>query len=216
MKESEYVIRALASIVTPLFISLIVIIGLIKGCTDDTDPLDRNNYMAQQEYVDTFDVTDSCGNGFRIAYSTKNFVTKERLAEIKSRKHIRDAFRRLRDEAPAYFNNNMLDTDIYDFASFAKKYDCDDDIQIHCLFIAGVDKIRMYEDVNPSPLMKDCATWIDLNTEQGVQWINNMDIYNRSKTSNPIYRYWKCTSPLFEFSHTDERFSHFSESERIR
>ena len=96
MKRSDSILAVIFSIPTTLLVILIVIIGLFKECADDTDPLDRNNFTAKQEYVDTFDVTDSCTNGFRITYSTVKHVTPERLAEIKSRKHIQEAFRRLR------------------------------------------------------------------------------------------------------------------------
>lgn len=212
MKESEYIIKTIASIITPIFISLIVIIGLVKECTDDTDPLDRNNFTAKQEYVSMFDVYDSNHNGFRITYSTVNYVTPERLAEIKSRKHIQDAFNRLSEEAPKYFNDNLLDTDIYDFAIFAKKYDVDKDIQIHCIFVTGPQKVALYAQNNPN--IKNCATWINPNTEQGVQWINNSDIYRGTDVEKRTYRYWKCSS-IHEISNTDERFAHFFKDEMI-
>lgn len=214
MKRSDSIFAVIFSIPTTLLIILIAIVGLFKECADDTDPLDRNNFTAKQEYVDTFDVTDSCTNGFRITYSTVRYVTPERLAEIKSRKHIQEAFKRLRIEAPIHFGNNMLETNIYDFAAFAKRYDCDKDIQIHCIFITGKPKIDLYTGINPN--IENCATWINPNTEQGVQWINNTDVYNRVQEDKRVYRYWKCNSAIYGTSRTDERFNHFSENERIR
>lgn len=215
MKESDYWAATLLSISTPLFILLIVIIGIFKECTDDTDPLDYYDGNAKQEYVEFLKIHDSNCNGFRVTYSTVNAVTKERLAEIQSRKHIIEAFKRLEKDAVSYFKDNMLYTDIYDFADFAKKYDVDKDIQIHCIFIDGVEKCNLYIGENKKWLKEKSATWFNVNTEQGTQWINRDDIY-RNKGSKKTYRYWKCTNPLCGTSETDERFSHFSEDERIR
>lgn len=70
----------------------------------------------------------------------------------------------------------------------------------------------MYTGVNPE--IKNPATWINPSTEQGVQYIDADDIYFRKQKSERVYRYWKCYGNN-SISTTDERFSHFSEPERL-
>lgn len=211
LTESEIRIRVLLKLAPWLLIMLIVIIGIIKSCVGSSiDPMD-NNINATREIVDMFNVVDSTNNGFRIVYATENNVTMERLKEIQNRQHIKDAFSKLKTEAPLHFGN-MIETDIYDFADFAVKYDCDKAIKIHNIFISGKAKTKLYAQNNPK--IKDCATWINSGTEQGVQYLKKDDIYLRREKDRRIYRYWKCYG-LNEYSFTDERFIHFSEKERI-
>lgn len=76
----------------------------------------------------------------------------------------------------------------------------------------GHDKCNLYAGKNPK--IPDSASYIDLNTEQGVQWIDANDVYYCNLPEERTYRYWKCDYPFSE-SKTDERFSHFSNSQRL-
>ena len=193
-------------------IILVVIIGIIKSCIgDDIDPMD-NSIVKSREVVEHVIVTDSTYNGFRVVYATKNSVTQERLTEIKSRAHIRDAFERLKNEAPVHFGS-LLETDIYDFAEFAIGYDVDPDIHLHNIFIEGYEKCKLY--IGPNPRIENPAVFFNAGTEQGAQYIGHKDIYFRRRKEDRIYRYWKCYG-IHATSSEDERYSHFSEDERVR
>lgn len=193
-------------------IILVIIIGLIKGCVgDDIDPLD-NSINKSREFVEHLRVVDNEGNGFRVVYATTHAVTEKRLEEIQSRKPIQDAFKQLKHDAPLHWNGSLLDTDICDFALFALKYNVDKDIQIHNIFVHGVNKMNLY--VQPNPDMPGHATWMNHGVEQGNQYLQADDINYRIPAGEKIYRYWKCDY-LHQVSDTDERFSHFLEKERL-
>ncbi|MDR1716074.1 MAG: hypothetical protein LBS20_09520 [Prevotella sp.] len=190
---------------------LAIIIGIIETCiVDDVDPID-NSINKDREVVENVIVTDSTHNGFRVVYATKNKVTRERLEEIKSRPHIQDAFKRLKKDAPVHFGS-LLTTDIYDFAEFAIHYDIDPDIHIHNIFVEGYEKCKLYIGHNPG--IENPAVFFNTGTEQGAQYISHKDIYYRRRKEERIYRYWKCYG-IHATSCDDERYSHFSESERI-
>lgn len=193
-------------------IALIVIIGMIKGCCDDTDPMD-NSINKSREFVETVFVLDKRGIGFRVTYITTRGVTKERLDEIQSRGHIQLAFNKMKNDVDKHFTNGLLDVDIYDFAMYARGYDCDDDITINCIFVSGSTKMQHY--VGPNPSIPNSARWIDARTEQGNLYIKHQDIYGYERGDSALYRYYQCRCP-FDFSYSDEHFSHFSEDERIR
>lgn len=194
----------------PIMVVLGVTLICIKDCADTTDPID--NAWKKVEHLCNLHVTDSSGDGFRIAYVTSKAVTPARLKEIESRKPIQEAMERLQKEAPEHFGGSLYETDIYDFAAFARKYDVDPAIEIHCIFVMGHDKCNLYAGKNPK--IEDSATYIDPNTEQGVQWIDHNDVYYCNLPGKRFYRYWKCDYPYSE-SKTDERFSHFSKSQRL-
>lgn len=102
----------------------------------------------------------------------------------------------------------MLDTDIYDFAEILLQYETDSEIVVLNIFVDGTEKVNMYANYNPE--IYKCATRINPDTEQGVQYLGEMDIKYMGERER-VYRYWKCGRT----SKTDERFSHFSELERI-
>ena len=212
MKESEIRLLIFAKIAPCLFFGLIGLGILIVECTDNTDPID-NSIMKDVEYVEFLDVLDHENNGFRVVYVTKNAVTEKRFDEIQSRVHIREAFARLRKESVIHFGGSLLNVDIHEFARFARQYDCDDQIKIHCINVQGLKK--MYHYIGPNPSIPNSARWMDMWTEQGNQWINSNDVYTSSPDVSTTYRYWKCQYP-HETSETDEHFSHFSEENRIR
>lgn len=185
---------------------LIIIIGLFKECFGEkTDPLD-NSFLQSQQIINEIIVADSTYNGFRVVYVTKNPVTNKRWEEISSRQHIKDNQKKLMEDAPLHFGN-MTETDIYDFAEFAKKYDADPDVEIHNIFIHGYEKIALYEA--PNPKIKNYAKKINRISLQGVLYINRNDVYNTRGIYQRTYRYWKC-GVLYASSQTDERFIHFS------
>ncbi|MCC8199730.1 MAG: hypothetical protein LIP06_14505 [Tannerellaceae bacterium] len=213
MEKLESILLVLAAKFWALIIVIIIIIGIIRAAMDDTDPLDRYSRDAKREVVADVEVVDSRNNGFMIKYVTQSRVTEERLAEIKSRPHIKAGFKILKEDAVRHFNDDMLYTDIYDFALFVREYEIDKSIMIHNIFISGADKYQLY--LAPNPNIPRSATWVNYRNYQGMQYITDRDIYRPNITdSTKIYRYWECEG-LNAFSYTDERFSHFSEDERI-
>ena len=138
MKEN--VVYVVLLIAKPLFFILLVMIGLMKDCCDDTDPLDRGDSMAKYGIGFHSSVNDSIGCGFRIVYATNRPVTPERLEEIKSRKHIQENFDKMSEDVLKHFNNSLLYVDIYDFTNIAKKYVLDEDLVMDQVFINGKEK----------------------------------------------------------------------------
>ncbi len=193
-------------------IALIVIIGMIKGCADGT-PLMDNSINKSREFVETVFVLDKNGTGFRVTYITTKEVTKERLDEIQSRPNIQLGFNKMKNDVGEHFIDGLLNVDIYDFALYARGYDRDDDITINCIFVSGMTKMKHYVGLNPA--IPNSARWIDPRTEQGNLYIKHNDIYGYERGDSALYRYYKCRCP-FDFSYSDEHFSHFSEDERIR
>lgn len=193
-------------------VTLVLIIGLARACIPDgTDPID-NSINKSVEILEHLYVRDSKGNGFRVVYVTTNAVTDKRFEEIRSRPAIRKAFERLQHDAVNYYKDNMLDTDICEFALFARRYNVDKDITIHNIFVCGKEKMSLY--VQPNPRIANSARWMNMETEQGNQYLNATDVNYHIPAGGKIYRYWKC-SFLNEVSDTDERFAHFSENERL-
>lgn len=212
MSGLDYRTATILHITPYLLVGLAIIVALVGDCSDSSkiDPLD-DSIMTSTEVVETLEIRDSKANGFRITYTTARPVTKARFEEIQSREYIQKAFRDMERDAPAYFKDSMLDTDIYDFGEFAKKYDTGEDVKINCIFTIGSKKVAQY--ARPNPNIPNSAKWIDPNTEQGVLWVKGSDVYNRCSDTCRIYRYWDCHS-IYEFSSTDEKMAHFSESER--
>ena len=213
-KQTESRIRALVLIkLAPwFFIGLIVMIGLVRDCAGSkVEPID-NSYMKAFGIIEHVYVLDSTQNGFRVVYVTTDPVTDARLDEIRHRPAIQTAFTTLQRDAPMYFGGSLLYTDIYDFAAFAKRYDADPDIRMHNIFVMGSQKMGFY--IGPNPNIRNPACRMDMGTEQGNLYLNSHDIYYRLTKDRRIYRYWKCRAP-YHISLTEERFSHFSEEERL-
>ena len=120
--------------------------------------------------------------------------------------------RELKRKAPEHFGGNLLETDICDFALYAYRFPIDKDVRIHNIFVAGKEKMDFYVRNNPD--LPGCATWMHHGTEQGNQYLNADDINHCIPNGRRIYRYWKCRY-LLQTSDTDERFSHFTEEERL-
>jgi len=190
---------------------LVVCIGLLKDCIRIQNPMD-NSINRSQEVVRHLEVCDTTRNGFRVVYVSSDAVTMERLEEIRLRPSLNRAFRKLQDSAASHFGGSLLQTDIYDFAAYARRFDVDTDVRMHNIFVFGTEKQKLY--VGKNPRITNPATWINAATEQGVQYINADDIYFRMNKSERVYRYWKCRGN-HSISTVDERFSHFSEDERL-
>lgn len=211
--ESEYRAKTLLALTPWFFFMLVALACIIRNCAGNgTDPID-DSIISSRKAVEHLNVLDSTHNGFRVVYATKSNVTEERLQEIKSRPHIQSAFKRLQADAPVYFKGSLLYTDIYDFAGFAVRYDSDRDIQIHNIFIAGHQKSMLYFGENPK--ISNPVKNFNPLTGQGIQFISHDDIYFRREKRKRIYRYWKCCGNNATSS-TDERYSHFSEEEKLR
>lgn len=211
-KADELVFVAAAIGPWAFIVAVVIIIGLVKGCISDRIETMDNSINKSREIIGHVQVRDSTGNGFRVVYVTRYPVTEDRFREIRSRQHIREGFERLQKEAPAYFGGNLLEADICDFALYAHRFRIDDDICIHNIFVTGKQKMEFY--VRPNPDLENCATWMNYNTEQGNQYLNEQDVNLYIPNGGRIYRYWKCRY-LLQVSETDERFSHFTEDERL-
>ena len=203
-----------ASAIGPWGILMVIvgIVGLMKCCVTKPPDLTEESINKSGNIVEHVMVTDSTNNGFRVVYATTEPVTNEKYEEICTRPSIRDGFNRLKVEAPKQFDGSLLNTDICDFALYAYRFPIDNDVRIHNIFVAGKEKMEFY--VRPNPKLANCATWMHFGTEQGNQYLNLHDINYCIPNGKKIYRYWKCNY-LLQVSDTDERFSHFTEDERL-
>lgn len=210
MNKDEKVLRMmiLAKLSPILLVLLIVFIGIVKECTSEEPDIERQN--ARQESIKDVYIVDAGYNGFRIRYGTAEKVTKTEWGNILVADSIWKFEEQMQKDALVQFND-MLHLDIYEFAQFAKLYG-HKDITMEYIFVAGPEKEELY--IGPHPKIKNSAKWIDPNTNQGLQWIDHNDIYFYDGKGSKTYRYYKCSSP-YDTSATDERFSHFSEDQRI-
>ncbi len=205
----HYRTQAILAIRVWIALTAIAIIGIALAVfRPRADPLDASAVM-NTSIVRQIHVVDNANNGFRIIYATKENVTADRLYEIQTRPAVRDSFERLKLAAPRYFGN-MLQTDIYDFASFAVPFD-PPDVKIHNIFVFGPDKQRLY--IGDNPRLENEAKWINSGMSQGLLFIRAEDIYHQTRRRR-VYRYFQC-SGIEEASDTDEHFSHFTEDERV-
>lgn len=192
-----------------IIIALILIVAMIRSCTiTPIDPLD-DSIMKRGHIIENLMVRDSLTNGFEVVYGTVNAVTDARFQEIRYRPHIRASFKKLQKDAPLHFGL-MLDTDIYDFAKFAKKYDSDPDIKINSIFVVGEKKQDMYRQ--KSPRGDNFVTLEEIFTEQGIQYITFLEIYCSIPNAPRCYKYWRCNGD-HSTSSTDERYSHVERRE---
>ena len=211
-RADELVLVAAAIGPWTLLVVTVAFIGILKSCLDSgTDSMDESINKSSGIVAHVM-VTDSTHNGFRVVYATAVPVTDERFAEICGRPGVQAGFENLKREAPKHFGGNILDADICDFALYAYRFPVDKDIRIHNIFVTGKEKMDFYVRKNPG--LPGCATWMHHGTEQGNQYLNAGDINYYIPNGGRIYRYWKCRY-LLQTSDTDERFSHFTEEERL-
>ena len=212
LRDDELVLIAAAIGPWTLLVVAVLIIGTLKCClTTDSDSIDESINKSPGIVAHVM-VLDSTDNGFRVVYATAEPVTDERFAEICDRPGILEGFENLKRKAPEHFGGNLLETDICDFALYAYRFPIDKDVRIHNIFVAGKEKMDFYVRNNPD--LPGCATWMHHGTEQGNQYLNADDINHCIPNGRRIYRYWKCRY-LLQTSDTDERFSHFTEEERL-
>lgn len=196
---------------TTSMIIFIVVIGLIKSCVgSDVDPID-NSYMTQRECYNRKILTDSTGIGFELLWYTTKPVTEKRMEEIKTRKPIQEAQQQLMEEAPEHFKHNFFHTDIHDFAKYAVKFDVDSDVRLVNIFIYGQRLKEQYWLPNPD-LPDGGCTKPAYGTDQGTLYLKEDDIYDCNPEAGSLYRYWRC----WRTSTKDERYTHFTTSERIQ
>ncbi len=195
---------------TTSLIILIAVIGLIKECVGPkVNPLD-NSYMTQRVEFGRAIVRDSTDVGFELVWYTTNPVTNARAEEIKSRRYIREAQKRLLEEAPEHFGHNFINTDIHDFAAYARKYDVDADVRLVNIFVYGEELEKQY--LQPNPSLPDGCTEYNPWTQQGILYLEENNIYICNHSAEHVYRYWKC----WRTSTKDERYTHFTASEYIQ
>ena len=194
---------------TTSMIILIAVIGLFKGCFDEKiDPMD-DTYMKQREEYSRHAIYDSTRVGFDLLWYTTNAVSKERAEEIRNREPIRKAQKEFLETVADHFNHDFLNTDIYDVAEYAKKFDVDPDVRLVNVFVTGQRLTDQYLRSNPNLPDSGC-TEPSYGTDQGVLYIKEVDIYPTSEDTVRTYRYWEC----WRTSSNDERYTHFTESER--
>lgn len=210
MKQDDVIIYLIClKALFPIFIGIGIIIILIS---DNSPRSIDDSINKSQEMICLLDVVDSTGNGFCVHYSTEYAVTRERYDEIFSRRELWDAFNHIQKELPEHFGGNLLETDIYDFAAELIKYPTTDGVHVDCIFVQGPEKTAFY--AQPNPNLPDGVTWFDVRTKQGALWIKHDDVYYCRGKEERIYRYYKCPG-MREFSRTDERYTHYTEEEKI-
>lgn len=194
---------------TTSLIILIIIIGLFKSCFGEKIDQMDDTYMKQREMYSRHAVYDSTSVGFDFLWYTTNAVSKERAEEICARPHIRAAQKEFLKTVTDYFKHDFFNTDIYDVAQYAKKFDVDPDVRLVNVFVIGQRLEDQYLRPNPNLPNGGCMK-PSYGTDQGVLFIKEEDIYPTSPNPTRTYRYWECG----QTSCTDERYTHFTEEER--
>lgn len=188
---------------------LIIIIGLLKSCFGEKiDPLD-DSYMTKREMFSRKCITDSTGVGFELLWYTTNPVTKKRMEEIRTRDQIYQAQKQLCNQAANHFKHDFFNIDIYNFAKYAKRFDVDTDVRLVNIFVYGLRLKKQYWQPNPTLPSGGCTEPAH-NTEQGILYLEECDIYVTNPDAGRRYRYWEC----WRTSSTDERYTHFTWPER--
>lgn len=162
-----------------------------------------NSTMKRRQLYDRFQITDSTGCGFELLYYTTNQVTDERYREIKSRKHLHDSYKTLRENAANHFRHDLINTDIYDFVKYAKRFDIDSlDVRLVNIWVYGKRYEKLYQQPHPdfpSSNSENCE-----NSDLGVLYLKENDVYPYNFLCSRTYRYWGCSVT----SSKDERYTH--------
>ncbi len=193
---------------TSLFI-VIVIIGLFRSCIGCNKIDIDNSYMVSRKEYDRAYIADSTGCGYELLWYTTNTVTDLRYEEIKSRKHIKESYTRLKNEAADHFNNNLINTDIYNFVEYAKSFDVDPDVRLVNIWVYGMEYRQLYQ--RPNKNYPDGWKMED-HREFGILYLLENDIHPYNFEAPRKYRYWKC----YVTSLSDERFTHITPYDRRR
>ena len=194
----------------PCFIVFVLIIAMFRSCMGYGKIDIDNSTMCRREMYDRAVIKDSTGNGYELLWYTTNPVSERRYEEIKSRIHLDESYKKLKEEAAAHFNNDLINTDIYDFVKYAKTFDIDStDVRLVNVFIYGIE----FEKLSQRPHKNYPDGWEMLDDDDfGVLYLEEFDVYKRNNSALPCYRYWGC----YATSLYDERYTHITKSDRLR
>ena len=193
---------------TTSFLILIAVIGLFRSCMGYDEIDIDNDIMKRRHMFDQAYITDSLGNGYELQWWTKDAVSDKRWKEMLTRYHVYKSYQKLEEEAPARFNHDLINTDIYEFTQYAKQFDIDPDIRLATVFVYGLEYKKLYWRPNPAYPELKLSPLDDI----GILYIGEFDVYPYNFEAPQRYRYWKC----FATSLTDERYSHITEIEYQR
>ncbi|MFR9529533.1 MAG: hypothetical protein SNF93_07505 [Rikenellaceae bacterium] len=195
----------------PSFFILIAIVGIFRSCMG-CDEIDIDNSIMVQRYMyDRADIRDSTGNGYELLWFTTNAVTDKRYEEIKSRQHLRKSYDSLKRSAADHFRHDLISTDIYDFAKYAKQFDIDSaDVRLVNIFVCGKEYEALYRQ--PHPDYPDGTHYMDSHHDLGELYITENDIYPYNPDVGRTYRYWGCEAK----TKADERHTHITKWDRER
>lgn len=192
----------------PCFIILVLIVAMFRSCMGYGEIDLDNSYMCRRYMYDRFYVTDSTDNGFELLLYTTKAVTDARYKEIKSRQHLRDSYKRLQAEAGEHFNQDLINTNIYDFVEYAKTFDVNaDDVRLVNVWVYGTEHQKLYR--RPHNDYPNGWKFSD-HYELGILFLKENDVYMNNFSTIQTYRYWECSAT----SSKDERYTHVTESDR--
>lgn len=193
---------------TTSLLILIATIGLFRSCMG-YDEIDIDNSTSVRRYeIHRAYVTDTTENGYELLWYTTKFVTQKRYEEILTRKHIFDSYKKLESDAGEHFDNNLINTNIYDFVEWAKGYDIDPDVRLVNIWVYGTQYQKLYRQ--PNSHFPEVHT--PYNRDIGILFLKENDVYPYNLESPQTYRYWKCeATSLF-----DERYNHVTEDDYRR
>ena len=208
-EKADNVVRGILLIgCMPCFVILILIVALFRSCMGYGEMDLDNSYMVRRYMYDRIYVTDSTGNGYECLLYTTNAVTEARYKEIQSRQALRDSYKRLQAEAAAYFNHDLINTNIYDFVKYAKTFDINDgDVRLVNIWIYGIEYEKLYR--RPHKSYPNGWKFSDDN-DLGILFLKENDVYNENFQTIQTYRYWGCDAT----SSKDERYTHVTKSDR--
>lgn len=203
MKKSETTIWLLLFNYKWVFLVLVVSLILVKDyVVAPTDPMDVGYPMYKS--VDNIIVADSKDNGFMVSFMTTDQVTDKRLEYIQGKSDVKRFMYNI--EVGAITEElDLLHMDIYTFLDWMLSKGIPNDIYIYEITGVGKDKHLLYLQPNPSD--STYITNVPLSSNQGIIFINNIDIKNHiNGYESDVYRYIDCLAN----SNIDERFSHIS------
>ncbi len=186
-----------------VFLAFIVVMMILKDCViSPTDELDVGYPLYR--YVGEIIVTDSVDNGFVVDLITTEQVTEKRLECMKERSDFTRFKERVNIESQSD-RLDLLNMGVYAFLDWVLSKGLPKDIRINGITGLGHQKHLLYLQSNPND--STYITNVPLSSNQGIIFINNIDIKNHiNGYESDVYRYIDC----LENSNIDERFSHIS------
>lgn len=194
----------------PCFIVLILIIAMFRSCMGYGEIDIDNSIMRSRCDYERMMIVDSTGNGFELLYYTTEAVTDLRFEEINSRKHLIDSYKKLKNEAAAHFDHDLINTDIYDFVKYAKTFDIDSaDVRLVNIWVYGNEYKKLYHRPHKDYPDSDRRFY---DFDFGILYLEEYDVYPYNFEALRRYKYWGCDST----SLTDERYTHITKSDILR